>query len=288
MTRVLVVGASGMLGHEAVRVLAPDLEVWAACRDPGALPDLGVPPERVLGDLNATDATSAAELLERARPELVLNAVGIVKQLSASKAAIPSIAVNSLWPHVLAETCGSIGARLVQVSTDCVFSGARGGYTEDDTPDATDLYGRSKLLGEIADRDHVLTIRTSIIGWQVGNPTGLVGWFAAHRSERLQGFRRAVFSGITTRALSEVVRDVVLPDPGLHGLWHVSSEPIDKASLLRRLAAKLGWEVDLRPIDEPAIDRSLDSSRFRARTGWRPPSWDEQLDGLAAEWREGG
>ena len=218
------------------------------------------------------------------RPEVVLNAVGIVKQLAAAHAAIPSIAVNSLWPHLLAEACAARGARLVQVSTDCVFSGVRGDYGEEDDPDAHDLYGRSKLLGEIVDRDDVLTIRTSIVGWQLGQPTGLLGWFAAHRTEPLKGFRRAVFSGLSTRALAEVVRDVVVPDPSLHGLWHVSADPIDKDSLLRRLATRLAWDVDLRPVDEPVIDRSLDSSRFRDRTGWRPPSWEAMLDQLAVEW----
>ena len=281
--RILVMGASGMLGHEAIRVLAPDVEVWGACRDPGALPDLGVPAERMLGGLDATDSVSAYTLVRRVKPDLVLNAVGIVKQRADAKAAIPSITVNSLWPHVLADACATHGARMVHVSTDCVFSGARGRYTEDDVPDAFDLYGRSKLLGEVLDRDSVVTLRTSIIGWQLGEPTGLMGWFAAHRAEPLKGFTKAVFSGLTTHALSDVVRDVVLPDEGLAGLWHVSVDPIDKYTLLTLLAGHLGWDVQMSPVDEPAIDRSLDSTRFRERTGWTPPSWEIMVAGLAAE-----
>ncbi len=281
--RILVVGASGMLGHEAIRVLAPDFEVWGSCRRPEELPDLGIPTERLLGGLDAADPQSAYELIERVRPDLVLNAIGIVKQRADAKAAIPSIKVNSLWPHLLADACAHHGARTVHVSTDCVFSGSRGMYTEDDVPDAFDLYGRSKLLGEVTDRENAVTLRTSIIGWQIEAPTGLVGWFAAHRNERLQGYRRAVFSGLTTRALTEVVRDVVLPDALLSGLWHVSATPIDKYSLLMKLAGHLGWAIDITPVDEPVINRSLDSHRFRARTGWTPPSWDELLDALAAE-----
>lgn len=272
-----------MLGHEAVRVLAPDFEVWGACRHPRDLPDLGVPPERLLGGLDATNAASAYALVERVQPTLVVNAAGIVKQLKAAKAAIPSISVNSLWPHVLADACAAVGARMVHVSTDCVFSGRRGHYTEVDVPDAFDLYGRSKLLGEVTDQEHVVTLRTSIIGWQLGEPTGLVAWFAAHRDEHLSGFRMAVFSGLTTRALTEVIRDVVLQEATLSGLWHVSAEPIDKYTLLTGLARHLGWEVDLSPVDEPAIDRSLDNARFRERTGWSPPSWDEMLKELAEE-----
>jgi dTDP-4-dehydrorhamnose reductase len=282
--RILVVGASGMLGHEAIGVLAPDFEVWGACRNPADLPDLGVPAERMLGGLDATDRAGAYELVARVRPDLVLNAVGIVKQRADAKAAIPSIAVNSLWPHVLADACAEHGARMVHVSTDCVFSGSRGMYTESDVPDAFDLYGRSKLLGEVIDRENAVTLRTSIIGWQYGQPTGLVGWFAAHRNEPLKGYTKAIFSGLTTHALTDVVRDIVLPDPSLTGLYHLSVDPIDKYTLLTKLAGFLGWDVDITPAEDVVIDRSLDSTRFRERTGWTPPSWDALLEQLAAEY----
>jgi dTDP-4-dehydrorhamnose reductase len=279
----VVIGAGGMLGHEAIRVLAADFEVWGACRDPGALPHLGVPAERMLGDLDATDGAAAYALVERVKPDLVLNAVGVVKQLAAAKAAIPSIRVNSLWPHVLADACAAHGARMVHVSTDCVFSGSRGGYTEDDVPDAFDLYGRSKLLGEVTDRDNVVTLRTSIVGWQLGAPTGLVGWFAAHRTETLSGFAKAVFSGLTTHALTDLIRDVILPDESLCGLWHVSADPIDKYTLLAQLAGCLGWDVDLSPADEPVIARPLDSPPARERAGWTPPSCGDMLAQLTRE-----
>jgi dTDP-4-dehydrorhamnose reductase len=272
-----------MLGHEAIQVLAPDFEVWGACRHPQDVPDLGVPPERMLGGLDATKADSAYDLIERVRPDLVLNAAGIVKQRAQARAAIPSILVNSLWPHVLADACAVHGARMVHVSTDCVFSGSRGHYVEGDVPDDFDLYGRSKLLGEVTDRDNVVTLRTSMVGWQLGEPTGMVAWFAAHRNEPLKGFTKAVFSGLTTRALTETIRDVLLPDVTLSGLWHVASDPIDKYTLLVDLAGYLGWDVDLSPVDEPVIDRSLDSTRFRERTGWTPPGWDAMLEELAGE-----
>ena len=284
VARILVIGASGMLGHEAIRVLAPDFEVWGACRNPSVLPDLGIPAERILGGLDASDADAAVDLIDRVKPDLVINAAGIVKQRAAAKDAVPSITINSLWPHVLADACERFGARMVHVSTDCVFSGSSGHYRESHVPDAFDLYGRSKLLGEVTDRDNVVTLRTSIIGWQIGEPTGLVGWFAAHRNEPLQGFTQAVFSGLTTRALTEVVRDVVIPDATLAGMWHVSADPIDKYTLLTMLAEQLHWNVDLTPSDDLVIDRSLDSSLFRERTGWMPPTWESMLAGLAAEY----
>lgn len=282
--RILVVGASGMLGHEAVRVLSPDFDVWGSCRSPEKLPDLGVPVGHLIPGLDALRPEGAYDLVESVKPDLVINAVGIVKQRADAKAAIPSIRVNSLWPHVLADACERAGARMVHVSTDCVFSGSRGGYVESDVPDAFDLYGRSKLLGEVTDRDNVVTLRTSIIGWQLGEPTGLVGWFAAHRNEKLKGFEKAVFSGLTTEALTRTIRDAVLPDASLSGLWHVSADPIDKYTLLTTLAGHLGWDVAMSRSDELVIDRSLDSSRFRSRTGWTPPSWDDMLADLAREW----
>jgi dTDP-4-dehydrorhamnose reductase len=275
--RVLVLGASGMLGSEAVRTLVLDFDVWGACRRSSNVPDLGVP---MLYGLDATDPASADAIISQARPSLVINAVGIVKQLKAAKDAVPSITVNSLWPHILADACERHGARMVHVSTDCVFSGSRGMYTEADTPDATDLYGRSKLLGEVTDRECATTLRTSIIGWQHRSDTGLIGWFAAHRHESVKGFTKAVFSGLTTRALTEVIRDVVMPDASLSGLWHVSAEPIDKYTLLAMLAEYMGWSVDMTPSDELVIDRSLDSTRFRERTGWAPRSWSEMLAAL--------
>ena len=183
-----------------------------------------------------------------------------------------------------ARVCAGHGVRSVNWSTGCVFSGSRGMYTEDDLPDARDLYGRTKLLGEVTDHTNTVTIRTSIIGWQLVEDTGSAGWFAAHRHEPLRGYASSVYSGLTTRTLTEVIRDVVMPDAGLSGLWQVSSEPIDKYTLLSKLAGYLGWDVDLTPVSEPVSNHSLDSTRFRERTGLTPPSWDAMLDKLAQEW----
>lgn len=282
--RVLIAGASGMLGHEAVRVLAPDFEVWGSCRNPSALPDLGIPAYRMLAGLDATSPESAYALVDEVRPDFVINAVGIVKQRPAAQEAVPSVQVNSLWPHALADACERMGARMVHISTDCVFTGERGMYAESDIADAPDLYGRSKLLGEVTDREHVITLRTSMIGWQLGAPTGLVAWFASNRDKPLKGFTKAVFSGLTAHALTDVIRDVVMPDESLSGVWHVSAEPIDKYTLLTRLAEELGWDVEIEPSEDLVIDRSLDSSAFRQRTGWQPRSWDDMLAELASDY----
>lgn len=287
--RILVLGASGMLGHEVLRVLAPDFEVFGSCRNPAELPDIGIPASRMLNALDAMRPDSVRQLLDAAKPTIVINAIGIVKQLEDSKAAIPSITVNSLWPHVLSDACAQVGARLIHVSTDCVFSGntcPEGGYRESDTPDAYDLYGRSKLLGEVVADPQAITLRTSIIGWQLGPQTSLIGWFAAHRTEQLKGFSKAIFSGLSTTALTHVMRDVVFERPDLSGLYHVSVAPIDKYTLLSELARHCGWDASLTPSEELVVNKTLNSERFQTATGWVPPTWDAMLSELGRQYRE--
>jgi dTDP-4-dehydrorhamnose reductase len=215
---------------------------------------------------------------------VVVNAVGIVKQRKDAKAAIPSINVNALLPHVLAEHCSDIGARLIHFSTDCVFSGNRGAYTEADNPDPVDLYGRSKLLGEL-DGPGCLTLRSSIIGWELENRSGLLEWFVAQRGLTIDGYRKAIYTGLSTAAMAEVVGRMIREQPELSGVYHVASAPINKFDLLVNLAKQLRWrDILIQPEDQFQCDRSLIGSRFEALTGWRPPSWQEMTAGLAAEW----
>jgi dTDP-4-dehydrorhamnose reductase len=185
-----------------------------------------------------------------------------------------------MLPHRLARVCGLVGARLVHVSTDCVFSGAKGGYIEADFADADDLYGRSKYLGEV-DYPHAVTLRTSIIGHELDGARSLLCWFLAQGSS-VRGFTRAVFSGLPTVELARVIRDYVLPAPALRGLYHVSSAPINKYELLGLIAKTYGKSIDITPQDEPVIDRSLDSTRFRAATGYSPPPWPDLIEQMRA------
>src|SRR5678815_6093132 len=198
------------------------------------------------------------------------------RQRPESEDAIVSIEVNSLMPHRLALACRAAGARVVHLSTDCVFSGDRGRYSETDSPDPVDIYGRSKLMGEIAG-DGALTLRTSMIGRGLYRKTSLVDWLVAQKG-RVQGYRKAVFSGLTTRELSRVIGLIIEKHSQASGLYHLSAEPIDKCALLTKLRARLGLKLDIDAVDEPRIDRSLDSTRFRRVFGYAPPSWDAMLD----------
>ena len=281
--RVLVLGA-GMLGHKLWQQASRQVEAWVTVRRQTptlAAAALG-PADRIVPGVDAREPRSLDAVLDQVAPDAVVNCIGIVKQLAAAKDPIESIAINALHPHVLARACAARRVRLVHVSTDCVFDGARGGYRESDPSNATDLYGRSKALGEVIGPG-CLTIRTSIIGRELTGTSGLVEWFLSRRGGSADGYAGAVFSGWTTTALSAVLLRVLLEHPTLEGLYHVAAAPIDKLQLLRLLDQAYGAGVAITPRDEPRIDRSLDGARFRAATGLDAPSWPAMIAEMAAD-----
>jgi dTDP-4-dehydrorhamnose reductase len=235
--------------------------------------------------VDVRDFAQIVSVAEAFKPEAIVNAVGIVKQRSESHDAIISLEVNSLLPHRLSQLCSELGARLIHISTDCVFSGSKGMYTEDDLEDARDLYGRSKLLGEVHDTQAV-TLRTSIIGLELSRKKSLIEWFLAQKGE-LKGFTRAIYSGFTTQEVARIIERVLVVDTCLSGLWHVGSAPINKYELLDLLSGYMGREdVKLLPDSGFFCERSLDASRFNKKTGYTPPPWNEMLEELAEQIRE--
>jgi dTDP-4-dehydrorhamnose reductase len=211
------------------------------------------------------------------RPQVVINCIGIVKQLPAAKDSLQSILVNALFPHRLARLCQAIGARLIHFSTDCVFSGRRGGYVEDDVADADDLYGRTKFLGEVS-YDGCLTLRTSMIGRELATSHGLIEWFLSQEGKTIRGYTRAIFSGLSTSALSDVIAHIVAHHPGLQGVYHVGAEPISKFELLSLVKQVYGLNVQIVPDEEVICDRSLNADRFRRVTGFVPPTWPNMIE----------
>lgn len=284
--RLLVLGAGGMLGHRLCRLLRERFEVWGTFRgEPREFKRYNfISQERAIGKIDAHDLSSIRRTLEMVKPDAVINGIGIVKQRDEARQSVPSIHVNALFPHQLADLCAENGVRVLQISTDCVFSGMRGKYTEIDTPDPVDLYGRTKLLGEL-NRPGTLTLRTSIIGWQLNTNSSLLGWFASQRGLHTKGYRHAIYSGFSTAVLSNLIGDILETRKDLAGLYHVSSSPISKFDLLTRLRDVLGWtDITIDPDDQFYCDRSLIGTRFSATTGWMSPSWDDMIAGLAAEW----
>jgi dTDP-4-dehydrorhamnose reductase len=271
---VLVLGATGMLGNAVLRYFSEreGFHARGSARSMGgarALP--AAVRDRVVCGVDVENLDSLARLFDEVRPQTVINCIGLVKQLAEADDPLQAIPINALLPHRLARLCGLVGARLVHVSTDCVFDGRRGLYREDDPADAQDLYGRSKHLGEV-DYPHAVTLRTSIIGHELSSAHGLVGWFLAQAGP-VRGFTRAVFSGLPTVELARVICEHVLPHPSLRGLYHVSAAPINKHDLLRLVAHAYRKDTPITPDDQLVIDRSLDSTRFRSATGYAPPDW---------------
>lgn len=230
---------------------------------------------RVLLNVDVENDDHLLKVFANVCPDVVVNCTGIVKQLSESDDPLAALPVNALVPHRLAKHCAASGARLIHFSTDCVFSGARGCYLEEDSPDATDLYGRSKLMGEVMN-ENVVTLRTSLIGHELNTNRSLVSWFLS-QSGTVKGFRRAIFSGLPTIEMARVIEDFILPNAKLYGLYNLSAEPISKHELLVLIRDIYGMKINIIPDDSLVIDRSLNSSRFRDATGFVPKSWPEMI-----------
>lgn len=282
--KVLVLGASGMLGSAMFRVLPErgDMQVFGSLRSDRALQFFTQPErERLIAGVDVLVHDALVRLFAQVRPQLVINCIGLTKHHKESEDPRLSVPINAVLPHRLADLCAATGARLVHISTDCVFSGTRGAYVESDPTDAVDVYGRTKQLGEV-DYPHALTLRTSIIGHELGTAYGLLEWFLS-QGERCRGFRRAVFSGMPTTVLSRVVRDTVVSRPALHGVYHVAAAPIDKYTLLRLIAQTYRKPIEVEQDDQLVIDRSLDASRFSEATGYVAPQWHDLIQIMHAD-----
>lgn len=283
--RILIPGGDGMLGHQLFKHFRSNHEVRVTLReDAPAYAQYGLfSADNAYYRIDVRDADAVAAVLANFRPQAVVNAVGIVKQRPTANESIPSLEINALFPHRLAIHCSSIGARLVHISTDCVFSGHRGNYRETDEPDPDDLYGRSKLLGEAQD-PHCITLRTSIIGRELTRKKGLLEWFLAQKAP-IRGYKNGIFSGFTNIELARIIERILVARGRASGVYHVSSDPISKFDLLTLIKHKLGLGVEIIPDDEIRVNRSLDSSRFRAEFDYTPPTWESMIEELAVDLR---
>jgi len=293
---ILILGGEGMLGHKVFQVLSHRFETFATFRDLGGWWTrypvyANVDHRRILGGVDAMDISSVIRAFTQVKPDVVINCIGIIKQLKEAHDPLISIALNSLFPHQLAEVCAATGTRLLHMSTDCVFSGRKGNYTEDDVPDAEDLYGRTKLLGEV-DRPGCLTIRTSIFGRDFLKQSALLEWFLSNRGGQVKGYKNAIYTGFPTQVLARIMGDIIEHFPQLSGLYQIASRPISKYELLVRIREAMKLNIEIIPYDDPPCDRSLSAARFVAATGYRIPAWDEMLAELAQdstpydEWRK--
>lgn len=277
--KVLVIGASGMLGSSVFRQLSlrwPG-EVFGTIRSSESLKFFRAHlHDNIKIGIDISDPYVLINLLNSLRPQVVVNCVGLVKQLKTSSSPLDAIPINALFPHKLHALCQLTNSRLIHISTDCVFNGEGGGYTESDISNASDLYGRTKFLGEVLG-NNALTLRTSIIGHELQSNRSLVDWFLASKGP-IRGFTKAIFSGLPTCILSDIIADCIECYTELSGLYHVSSHPISKYDLLSLINKVYNKNAIIHADDSLVIDRSLNCDRFTSATGVTIPEWDELVD----------
>ena len=282
--RVLIFGATGMLGHKLVQLGKSRHELAATVR--GNAADYArveaLSGAHLISGVEATQIDSAAEALDYWKPSVAINCIGIIKQRPEISDVVAAISVNGLFPHQVAQFCNSRGIKLIQFSTDCVFSGRRGNYTEDDPPDPLDLYDRTKLLGEVTGPG-CLTLRTSVIGRELGGGKSLLEWFISQKGKRVKGYAGSIYSGLTTNSMAVLIYRLLDEQIDLDGLWHVSSNPISKYDLLNLINEIYGLGITIERDEQVRCDRSLVSNRFRDRVGFQPEEWRDMIAEMHAD-----
>ena len=279
--KMLILGASGLLGSSLVRYFSArdPYQVSATVRSISTvMRDLTKGKAELIEGVDVDNLDGLMRIFNQHSPDVVVNCIGVVKQSVEANDPLIAIRVNSILPHLLARLSSARGSRLIHISTDCVFSGQKGCYLESDLPDASDLYGRTKLLGEV-DYPQAVTLRTSLIGHELNGTRSLVSWFLAQKGE-VKGYTRAIFSGLPTVELAEIIEKFVLPHPELHGVYHLSVDPISKYDLLSIVRDIYEKQIVIIPDASVVIDRSLDSARFRQATGFIPKPWTELIQAM--------
>ncbi len=283
---VMILGVNGMLGSMLVKRWNESgrFRLFAGVRSQ-ASPRLDGPLVAVCQGLDAAefgqvDQFMLADFVRTHGIGVLVNCIGVIKQRPDGQDPVVTTAVNALFPHQVAQICSKVGAKLIHVSTDCVFTGETGSYLETDPTDAADFYGRSKALGEVGAPN--LTLRTSIIGPELegSEGLGLLAWLLRQKGPAVNGYTKAVFSGVTTLTLAGLIEKIIIEHPELTGLFHVASEPIDKCSLLNLINSEFKLGLEVMGDDTVRIDRSLNGEKLKTAIGYVAPGWSHQIASL--------
>lgn len=265
MHKILVVAAKGMAGHVITKQLQqdPNLQVLGITRE----------------DYDLKDHSKLCSTIAEFKPDTVINCAGILVQKSKDNLS-EAIYINSYLPNALDQLSKTLCFKLIHISTDCVFNGKKGRYTEQDTPDATDNYGRTKALGEIINSQN-LTIRTSIIGPEIkSNGTGLLHWFL-NQSGQINGFNHALWSGVTTIELAKFIRHVITNSEAasITGLYHLTNNTtINKYDLLNLFKNTFNTKhIDIKADDKYSVDKSFINTRNDICTSYKVPSYYQMV-----------
>lgn len=278
---ILILGVTGMLGHTLFKEMGKveNFKVYGTVRSKSGIDKFFSKNEleMIIDCVDGNNHNTILKAILSSKPTYIINCIGIIKQLDISNDYLTSITINSLLPHKLALFAGIANAKFIHISTDCVFDGYKGNYTESDNSNAKDLYGKSKFLGEVVDDKNTITIRTSIIGHELKTSFSLIDWFLSQKDE-VKGFSKAIYSGFPTIEIANIITNYIIPNKNLHGLYQVSSEPIDKYTLLKLVKNAYSKDIKINKDTEFTTDKSLNSSKFRKETGYTPPSWEKLVE----------
>lgn len=285
--RILILGGTGMLGHNLWRYFSfrfPHTYTTIRKNSKSLENTKLFKSDNVIHSVDVFDFSSLTGVMKCLKPDVILNCIGITKRRDEANLAVDTITINSLFPHKLVEWGKAHSALVVNFSTDCVFDGKRGNYSENDTPNATDLYGKTKALGEIYG-ENALTIRSSFIGMELEKGSELFEWFLSQKGS-VKGFTNAIYSGLTVNELCRVVENILVNYPKTTGLYNVSSNPINKYDLLSLIKHKMNLPIEIVPFENNFCDRSIDSTKFRTEFKYSPPTWDAMIEELSREVKE--
>jgi len=272
--KILILGASGMLGNTFLRYFSQmnEFKITATVRSYDSIKTMtNLNKYNLLSDVDFEDINYLSKIFDLEKPDIVINCAGLIKHSKEAKDYLKMIYINSLFPHYLANLSLKYNFRLIHFSTDCVFLGTKGNYTENDYPDAVDWYGRSKLIGEINSLN-AITLRTSYIGHELNSSLQLVDWFLC-QTKTVKGYKKAIFSGLTTLEIAKILHKYVLVNTHLRGLYHLSGYPISKYELLLLVKNIYNKNIEIFSDEKMIINRSLDSSRFCKATNFVPKTW---------------
>ena len=283
--KILVLGASGMLGHMLIRVLSLRHQVVGTT---SSIYDRESHLARILSQDNWVDQVdvrnlpTVEEAIRATNPDVVINCVGVIKQKMESRNIMDAILINSLIPHQLANICNQTHSRLIHFSTDCVFDGSPGIKKVNDLPNATDLYGTTKRLGEV-DYAPALTLRTGFVGRQLSGFEGLFEWVRSQRGKTINGYQNAIYSGFTAMALARIIQQIIEEHVELSGLHQVAGNHINKFDLITKLNEYLDLDLTIIKNTDFMCDRSMDGTEFTKLTNIPIPSWDDMLAEFATD-----
>ena len=277
--KVCVLGAGGLLGHMLIRVLGATLDVYGTTResrsDSSPLARF-LPQDKWIDNIDASKFDSINKVFGTTNFDTVINCIGLIKQRNAQTTEHEMMLINAEFPHHLAQVANHQGARVIHISTDCVFSGDKGNYVETDTPDPVDVYGKSKLFGELNDVKN-LTLRSSHIGRELTIRKSFIEWLLSQKSGHVEGYGHAIYSGLTSQELARLISELLNAKKGITGMFHVSSQPISKLEIINKLNELLNLEIDVTSDSKVQINRSLNSDKFRLATNLIPNNWDKML-----------